>query len=413
MSIKVNIGGSVAGLKAALDKGQGLVKNWGRSIKSSLGSVRGMLASAGIVYGFKQIVDDLDNMSKRARGLGVTVEELQKLEYAAKSANVPVTNLMESVPKAAKLAADALGGNAGAVAKLAALGISIEEIRGANPYRVFELIARGVSQIEDPAQRIAAVMNALGEVMSKNVQFFTDFAQNAQNLAASGRLIKDEDALAAEKINQSLTDAATAIRAIIVNSGGFALLSDLLEHKMGDIAVQRAIDAGEIKPHITQEEVARTEALTELVTDPGLPGWQPKIPTKMPKPDQQNRAYTADALPLEEKKHPLVEQALKDMAELDRLEAEERERLKNDLDAIDKMAAAVQTVAAAAKTTAGSAAGSLGDPTQSDALRRMGGSLGGLYDRRAENIARATKEAAEATAATLEQINRNGLTLRG
>ena len=78
------------------------------SLSSRLGgvfsSLKGALAGVAAFTGFavsigavKRAIDDMDNTAKQARALNMTGEELQVLQYAAQSANLPleaVTNVL-------------------------------------------------------------------------------------------------------------------------------------------------------------------------------------------------------------------------------------------------------------------------------------------------------------------------------
>ena len=227
--IRVTIGGSIAGLKAALNQAESQVQKFSKKVKGFFGGFGGMLAGAGLGLGFKKIVDDLDNMSKRSRALGVTVEEMQKLEYVANSTNMGFDQLSSGMAKSMLIVSQALGGDEKAVQKLQRLNVEVDKLAGANAYQIMELIAAGAAQIADPVERVSALMDVLGAKIGKNAQFFTDFFDRVKSIEEAGGIISNEDAAAAEQINQSLTEAAKAIRAIVVDTGALRKLAEVLD----------------------------------------------------------------------------------------------------------------------------------------------------------------------------------------
>ena len=366
MSVTVKIGGSIAGLKAALTNGKTAVSNWAKSVKGVAAGIGTALGAFGLARSLNGMIDDLDTMSKRARAMGVTVEEMQQLEYAAKSANMGLDQLSQGMARAMQLVSAALGGDEKAIAKLERLNVSVENLRGAGAYQIMEQIAAGLVQIGDPVERITALMDVMGAKVGKNVQFFTDFADKVAALRESGGLIRNEDAQAAEAINQALTNAARSIRSIVVDIG---ILRKIAE------AFGWAAD------------VAKGASAGGLTFD----SWMGQKVT-----GAEGSEYH-EALPF----RPST------TSDVARARAAEAKSMENLAEAVDGVA---KDVSKSGKRI-GSSVG--GDRAMSDSLRRVGGDLGYNYRGSEQQLVKAAADASERAATALETINQQGVTLRG
>ena len=360
MSVTVKIGGSIAGLKAALTNGKTAVGNWSKSIKSMVAGIGTAFAAFGLTRSLKGMIDDLDTMSKRARAMGVTVEEMQLLEYAAKSANMGLDQLSQGMARSMQLVSDALGGDEKAIAKLERLNVSIDNLKGAGAYQIIEQIAAGLVTIEDPVERISALMDVMGAKVGKNVQFFTDFADRVQALRESGGLIRNEDAQAAEAINQALTNAARSIRSIVVDTG---ILRKIAEAFGWAADVAKGAKAG----GLTYGNLS-----------------------------EPNTQEYHEALPFRPSTTSVA--------------AREAAAAKKLADAVDTVA---DNVTAKSKKLGSVGRGGGGDSAMTDSLRRVGGDLGYNYRGNQQQFVKAAADASERAAAALEAINQQGVTLRG
>lgn len=420
--IRVTIGGSVAGLKAALNQAESKVQSFGKKVKGALSGIGLAISGGALAYGFKRMVDDLDNMSKRSRALGVTVEEMQKLEYVANSTNMGFDQLSSGMAKSMQVVSQALGGDEKAVQKLQRLNVEVDKLAGANAYQIMEAIAAGAAQIADPVERVTALMDVMGAKVGKNAQFFTDFFDRIKAIEESGGLISNEDAQAAEQINQSLTEAAKAFRAILVETGVLKQLAGAME-SLAEIS--REINSGNYFGKTMQrfagDAAKRTlEIAANTLTLGGYGKAKEQIIEWSNTSDSAAAGYVQSALGTRvEAALPLKPSESAAKAREDARIAAETEKRNAAVDAalvdfFGDLDAAVGEVADKVDTTKQPRSAMRGgaDPTFTDALRRIGGDAGGVY-RQGDNYARTTAEATKAMAENLDTMNRNGINLRG
>lgn len=236
MSVNIRIGATITALKNACNSAVGYVKQTAKKMQSVTGGMKsifgGMLAFAGVsagIAGIKSLVDQCDNLSKSARNIGVTGEELQSLEYAAKSANMPLEKIPMIFSKIKNEAGKALNGDTAGLQKFAALGMSIDDLRNKKPYELFALVAKSINSISDPVERTRAGMALFGEEFDKMQGFLQGFQSSAAELKKSGGIITNEELEAAEKFNQGITDIVTKLQALAVNSGFISQLADIID----------------------------------------------------------------------------------------------------------------------------------------------------------------------------------------
>ncbi len=204
----------------------------GRLFRGVSGGVAAVAGFAGISLGLsaiRQEIDRMDNLSKLSRSLGMTGEQMQVLQYAAQSANVPIEQLNNAIPKVSKVISDAGRGSAEAVGKLDRLGLSLEDLRGKSTYEQMQLVAGAISGIQDPTERSARAMEMFGESGARMVDMLSGLAGAEANLRAQGGIISEEQLQAAEAFNQALTNIHRNIVSALMNSGFVKWLADVAE----------------------------------------------------------------------------------------------------------------------------------------------------------------------------------------
>ena len=406
MSIQVKIGGSIAGLKAALKNGETAVNNFAKKLKSFRASGIGQAATMVVQKAVQEVsalINHLDEIGKRSRGLGITAEQMQQLEYAARSANVPVEQMVAAIPRMMDMVVEAGNGTQKAVSAFAKLGLSVKDLSGLSPYAMFEKIVSAINDIPDPAQRASAALDIFGKAFAKNMAFFQDFQANVANFKNSGRMISDADVRAAESIKQSLEDIDASKRKILADTGVMGFLARVA----GDYA--SALGGDEKNARLRGGVHKTTGAVVLDMLTLGTRGWGLFQPSSMVENYAEalplTRSSTRTATPTEAATaaaYAAVSAAMEDY------ESELLEQTDALTMAVDNLAAAVEPQ----KNPRAVMGRGGGDTALSDSIRRIGGNLGFNYGRAVENYAKTTAEAAKKTVAVLESMNNSGISLR-
>ena len=134
-----------------------------------------------------------------------------------------------SIGKMKRTIGEAANGSAEAQKKLAMLGLTVKDLQGRTTAQQFDLIAKSITSIQDPAQRTAAAMKWFEEGGAKMMDFLRNYKQQGEDLAARGAIIDDAQLKAAEDFNQSLTNISTTLKGLAVNSGFIGQMTKLAE----------------------------------------------------------------------------------------------------------------------------------------------------------------------------------------
>jgi hypothetical protein len=136
----------------ALDKGLARTK----TLVLSLGAAA--TASAGLLFGLAKSVAGVgDRAAKTADKLGVDIEALQELRYAAELSGIAQNNLDTALQRMTRRAAEAAAGTGEAKTALRQLNVQLTDGQGRmrrSEDLLFD-IADGLASINDPARRVA------------------------------------------------------------------------------------------------------------------------------------------------------------------------------------------------------------------------------------------------------------------
>ena len=154
------------GAKKALDG----MKGMSAGSVAALGAIAAAVAAAikAIQKLHQMTVDtaaEIDELITQSMVTGLSTQELQAMEYAAKLIDVPVETITGSMTKLTKAMASAKDGTGETAEAFAALGVSITDSNGnlLSAQEVFMDVIDALGQIENPTERDAAAMDLLGK----------------------------------------------------------------------------------------------------------------------------------------------------------------------------------------------------------------------------------------------------------
>ena len=164
MTTKVVITGDSSNAVKAVER---LRKELGSldSIAKTAFSLGGVISAAGLVAYTKSIIDAADALDQMSERTGVSVEDLGRLQYAAKLSGVESEQLGKSLQALSGEIVAAAGGSESAIAKFKRLGVSVQDtttkqIRPAND--VLLDLADAFSNLPEGAERSARAAEIFG-----------------------------------------------------------------------------------------------------------------------------------------------------------------------------------------------------------------------------------------------------------
>jgi hypothetical protein len=167
-------------------------------------------AGAQLASFIKSGADAADNMGDLAAAVGMPVEAMSKLAYAAEASDVSAEQLGQSLGKLSKLMADSQSGGTQQAAVFSALGISVTDANGAlrSSGDVFADVAERFAGLQDGAGKAALAQKLFGESGAKLIPLLNEgkeglrkFGEEAERL---GLVVTAEGAAGAERFNKAL-----------------------------------------------------------------------------------------------------------------------------------------------------------------------------------------------------------------
>ena len=130
------------------------------TMKGVLGSL-GIGLSIGAVVSFgKAILETADSLSNMSAKTGIGVESLQRLQQIAAPSGNTIDQVASAVNRFQKGIAE---GSPATIKALNDIGISFNEIRHQSPEAQFIAIAKGIQEIQDPAEQARIAMEIFGK----------------------------------------------------------------------------------------------------------------------------------------------------------------------------------------------------------------------------------------------------------
>jgi hypothetical protein len=186
------------------------VKEFGKSIQNIGLKIMalGTAAIAPLVASSKAFASMGDSVAKMAKRIGISVESLSGLTYAAELSGASSEELENSFRRMQRTIGDAADGMQTANESLLRLGLQMSDLAGMSPDQQFKLIGDRISQIKDPTLRAAAAMDVFGRAGTAMLPMLEDGAAGIDALIEEakklGLIMKTEDAKSAEEFSDAL-----------------------------------------------------------------------------------------------------------------------------------------------------------------------------------------------------------------
>ena len=195
-------------------------------IKSALGpliAVGGAATFGGMV---KSSIDAANRLGDLSTRLGVAVEDLSRLQYAAKLTGVSSTTLTTGLQRMTRRISEAANGSGEAIKALDELGLSAEKLSKLSADKQFEVLADALEGVSNPADKVRLSMKLLD---SEGVALLQTMAGGSAAIRAmgeesdkAGNTISTQFANNATKANAALNKMSAATTGL-VNAMGAAL----------------------------------------------------------------------------------------------------------------------------------------------------------------------------------------------
>lgn len=182
------------------------ITDFGKDIGRSIAAVAGPMALATMAMSkvtsmmdearqkAKEAFDWGSGLEKSARQMGVSVQQFQRIEFAAAETGLNINEVGEAFKAASNLIQQAKQGNLAAAESLAAMGFSLEELDSIKPEEVLKRISEAMATAVDPADKLKIAIGALGKEGEKLQATLAKGFDIAGAFNSARGLLSDEEA---------------------------------------------------------------------------------------------------------------------------------------------------------------------------------------------------------------------------
>lgn len=143
-----------------------LQASMGKAANAIKGAFTGLIATETLTQlrdMTQAAVDSAGGLGEQAAAAGVSTTALQEYRYAATQVGLSAQEMDNGLAQLTRRLGDAALGAKGPSDALAALGLSIEDVKNKRPEELLPLIADGIARIEDPATRASLAVDLFGK----------------------------------------------------------------------------------------------------------------------------------------------------------------------------------------------------------------------------------------------------------
>ncbi len=199
------------------------------SLKSMLAGLGAGVSAGALVAFAKQAVNVQDSFGKMAQQVGVGVDALTELDFAAKLSDVSTEELGTGLTRLTARMADVAQGGKEAQAAFDTIGVKVKNADGTMRAAddVFKDIADRFSEMEDGSAKTALAVEIFGRAGAKLIPLLNSGRSGLSDMASEARRLGisfgEDAAKAAEEFNDNLTRLQ-----LYAGAAGRALVNDLL-----------------------------------------------------------------------------------------------------------------------------------------------------------------------------------------
>jgi len=189
-------------------------------LKTSLKVITAVSTGAAVgVYKFvKTTAEGIDTVTKAARNIGLTAQELLELQYAAGLSGASNEQLNDILKDLTKNSIEAAGGNKGLRLALRAMGIDADKFVKLPIDKKLEAVSDGLKGVNDPGLRAQLRMKLLGEQGIKMASLLDGGSEAIRKMRQESRelglVLSQETAQKAEELNDTIDKIKFTVKAV-------------------------------------------------------------------------------------------------------------------------------------------------------------------------------------------------------
>jgi len=256
-ALRVVLGADTAALEKGLKDSQSSLASFGAAFTAGMAAAATAAVAAGVAVSaaLGRTIDDFDKLSKTSQKIGVPVEQLSALAYAADLSDVSFEELSKSVGKLNKAMVEAAAKPTSEAANaFRALGVSVTDSSGRLKASdaVMGDIAESFAGLKDGAGKTAVAMAIFGRAGADLIPLLNGGRDSLKEMndeaKAFGAIVSTQSAKQAEAFNDNLTRLGYAVKGVFVQVAS-QLLPTLVD--MSNRMVDAAKNSGILEAAVT------------------------------------------------------------------------------------------------------------------------------------------------------------------
>ncbi len=192
----------VRGLKSI----SGELKAWGEGVSKmgkTIGAAGALITAPLIAFAYKA-AESGEGIYLMSRRVGETVENLSRMKFAADLTGSSMEGLEVGLKKMQKSIAGVEDATEGTTGSLMHLGLTAEDLKGKRVYEQFDIIAKKIAGIKDPAQRTAATLKVFGRSGTELLPMIERFGELSAMADKLGLVMSGETARASFEFSETI-----------------------------------------------------------------------------------------------------------------------------------------------------------------------------------------------------------------
>jgi len=236
-ALKVILGADTSALDKSLSGSESRISAFGNAVSKAGVAAAAAFGAAGLAIGvaIKHAIDGADNLGKSAQKIGIPVEQLSALKFAAELSDVSMQSLEKSVGKLSKAMVDAAANSTGESAKaFKALGISVRDSDGQlkSSTAIMTEVAGKFENMNDGAAKTAMAIKLFGKSGAEMIPMLNLGKEGLAGMITEaeqlGIVIDTKTSKAAEAFNDNLK-RLSAVKAGIIQQVTAQMLPAFLQ----------------------------------------------------------------------------------------------------------------------------------------------------------------------------------------
>lgn len=243
-ALRVNLGLDSASFENGLNRAQGGLSRFASLAKTGALAIGAAMLTAGTALGvaMKGVIDQADEMSKASQSLGIPIDQLSRLRYAADLAGVPMEGLSTALRRLsvnlleASQRADSTAGQA-----FRMLGINVRGVNGVlkSSPEIIEEVSDRFADMPDGVEKTATAIRLFGRagadmipLLNGGSEALREAYREAEEL---GIVLDEQTGRAAEAFNDNLTRLGVVKDGIVtkITAGMLPALESITDAMVG------------------------------------------------------------------------------------------------------------------------------------------------------------------------------------